>query len=66
MRRWSHGIAHAASLLGFDTPLDMVVGRIEFDTVALAFPFAIREFDRGFPSLPAHFAIQIVSQILEG
>lgn len=66
LRCWSQSIAHAASFLGFDAPFDMVVGRIVFNTVVLAFPFAIREFGRGFPSLPAHFAIQIVSRILEG
>lgn len=63
--RWRHRIANAASLLGLDTPLDMVIGRIEFNTIALAFAFAIREFGKCFPSLPARFAMPIVSSILK-
>lgn len=57
LRCWSHGVANAAPLLGWYTPLNMVMGRIKLETIPLTLALAVREFGGGLPSLPAHFAI---------
>lgn len=54
--RFGQGIAHTAPFLGRNTPLDMVISRIEQDAICLAFPFAVGESGGGFLSIPAHFA----------
>jgi hypothetical protein len=57
LRRWNRVGARAPPLLSRNTPLDMVFGRVEKDTVFLRPPTAVGEFGRSFPPLPTHFSI---------